>query len=163
MKHQKVILLLGGNDKDSFGFINHALYLIQKETGSISTTSSYYTTAAWGPVKQPDFINIALVLHTILPPVQLLKKLLDIEVRLGRKRTVKYGPRTIDIDILFYGGHVIRHPELQVPHPQIPARRFVLTACDEIIPGFRHPLLGLTIRELLANCKDELEVKKWIS
>ncbi len=135
--------------------------MIQNETGHVLKSSGYYSTAAWGPVQQPDFINIALMVRSELPPVMLLRKLLSIENRLGRKRTIKYGPRTIDIDILFYGNRIVHHQDLTVPHPEIPNRKFVLVPCNEIIPSFVHPVLQITISQLLLNCNDHLEVKKW--
>ena len=152
---------MGGNHEKSYQMIENALLLIQRELGHIVKISSIYKTAAWGPIVQPDFLNIAIMLHSQLPPLVLLKKMLGIETRLGRKRTVKYGPRTIDIDLLFYGNEIINNKILTVPHAQIENRRFVLLPCNEIIPGFRHPVSGRNIHTLLLACKDSLEVKKW--
>lgn len=154
--------MLGGNDPATPAIIDKAITMIRKEAGPILKSSGYYTSAAWGPVQQPDFINIALILQSKLPPVMLLNILLSIENRLGRKRTVKYGPRTIDIDILFYGNRIIRHKDLTVPHPEIPNRKFVLIPCNEILPTLMHPVLQTTIHDLLLDCNDPLEVKKWI-
>lgn len=161
MKAHKVILLAGGNESNTYELLIKGLQMIDKEVGNIQITSSLYRTAAWGPIPQPDFMNVAIMLHSILPPQILLKKILGIESRLGRKRTVKYGPRTIDIDMLFYGTEVIKSKKLTVPHPEIANRKFVLMPCCEIIPHFIHPILNLSIKQLLVICKDELEVTLW--
>jgi 2-amino-4-hydroxy-6-hydroxymethyldihydropteridine diphosphokinase len=88
-----------------------------------------------------------------------LQEILAIELNMGRERIVKYGPRLIDIDILFYNNEVIETPELIVPHPQIQHRRFVLAPLAELVPEFVHPYLQKTIRELLIECEDPLTVK----
>jgi 2-amino-4-hydroxy-6-hydroxymethyldihydropteridine diphosphokinase len=85
-----------------------------------------------------------------------------VEQRFGRQRTVQWGQRTLDVDILFYGNEVIRKPDLAVPHPQLQDRRFALTPMAEIAPGFIHPLLHKTMAELLAHCKDRLPVHVFI-
>lgn len=161
MKSQKVILLAGGNHAQTFDLLNKAIDMINDEVGTIVTTSSYYKTAAWGPIPQPDFINIAIIIRSFLPPLVLLNKVLSIEARLGRKRLVKYGPRTIDIDVLFYGNTVIKSESLIIPHPEIANRRFVLLPCCELIPNFIHPMLHSSIKQLLVKCQDKLEVKLW--
>jgi 2-amino-4-hydroxy-6-hydroxymethyldihydropteridine diphosphokinase len=89
-----------------------------------------------------------------------MKTILSIEEKLGRKRSVKNAPRTIDIDILFYENLIIDAKDLTIPHPRISERRFVLEPLNEIAPEFVHPLLGKTIHELLLECTDELGVKK---
>ncbi len=161
MKVHTVILLAGGNDKNSGELLLKALQMLEKEVGKIVTKSAIYRTAAWGPIPQPDFMNLAILMRSKLPPKFLLRRILDIETRLGRVRTVKYGPRTIDIDILFYGSQIIKTDSLTIPHPEIANRRFVLMPCNEISPNFVHPLLKKPIRQLLLECKDELEVKLW--
>lgn len=161
LKSQKVILLLGGNSENTFHIMEKAVLLLQKEIGLLIKDSAIYQTAAWGPVPQPDFLNKVIILNTNLPPVYLLKKLLLIETRLGRRRTLKYGPRTIDIDLLFYGRRIIKHKDLIVPHPEIQNRKFVLLPCNEIIPRFMHPVFNMTIQNLLNVTKDTLDVKKW--
>ncbi len=153
--------MLGGNEVNTQKLFGDALALIQKEIGAVVKVSGIYITTAWGPIPQPDFLNRAVLVNSIQPPVILLKKLLSIETRLGRKRILKFGPRSIDIDMLFYGQLVIRNKDLVLPHPQIQNRRFVLLPCNEIVPKYRHPVLGMTIHELLQDCKDQLEVNKW--
>jgi 2-amino-4-hydroxy-6-hydroxymethyldihydropteridine diphosphokinase len=94
-------------------------------------------------------------------PVQLLHVLAGIERGLGRRRITPRGPRTLDLDILFYGSRVINMPELQVPHPGLPDRRFVLVPLAELAPGLRHPVLHKSIAELLANTRDQGKVRRW--
>lgn len=92
----------------------------------------------------------------------MLQQLLNIELELGRKRLEKMGPRVIDIDILFYNNQIISLPELSVPHERIADRRFVLTPLNEIAPDFVHPVLQKTITQLLKDCPDNLEVKRYM-
>jgi 2-amino-4-hydroxy-6-hydroxymethyldihydropteridine diphosphokinase len=99
--------------------------------------------------------------ETSLLPLQLLHALLRIERELGRRRITPHGPRTIDLDILFYGSSVIRSKELQVPHPQLPERRFVLVPLAQIAPEFRHPGLHKSVTQLLADTPDRSEVRLW--
>ena len=101
-----------------------------------------------------------LLIETLLSPLDLLHQLLQIEQDAGRERTEKYGPRTIDIDILFYGNIVIALPELDIPHPRIAERRFVLVPMVEIATDFMHPVLNQTMSTLLENCTDPLPVHK---
>lgn len=123
--------------------------------------SEVYKTGAWGPVAQDDFLNLAISIKTTLPPGILMLRLLDIEKRFGRKRDVKYGPRTLDIDILFYGNRVLNNELIKVPHPEIQNRRFALQPCADIAPRKIHPLFNKSIRTLLEECPDKLEVAIW--
>lgn len=161
MKAQKVILLMGGNQGRVNEVLDKAINQINKSIGKVITRSMLYRTKAWGPVAQPDFLNVAVVLETFLTPQLLLKKLLELELKAGRRRDVKYGPRTLDIDILFYGNSVIDQPQLQIPHPEIANRRFVLVPLEEILPNLKHPVLNKTIKSLLEDCPDTLEVNIW--
>jgi 2-amino-4-hydroxy-6-hydroxymethyldihydropteridine diphosphokinase len=161
LKTDKVILLAGGNHPKTLELLNNAVDMLGNEVGELICTSSLYKTAAWGPIPQPDFVNIAIVLKSNFPAQLLLNKILSIEARLGRRRIIKYGPRTIDIDVLFYGNHIINSKTLTVPHPEIANRRFVLVPCCELIPNFIHPKLKISLSELLLNCPDKLEVSLW--
>lgn len=155
-----VYLLTGGNIGDRVLNLNNAREQIEKQVGIVLKQSVVYETAAWGVTNQNSFLNQVLLVQTSLPPEELLQTLLHIEQQLGRKRIEKMGPRTIDIDILFYNSEIISSPHLTIPHPQIANRRFVLTPLNEIAPGFVHPVLQKTITQLLKICPDQLEVKK---
>jgi 2-amino-4-hydroxy-6-hydroxymethyldihydropteridine diphosphokinase len=156
----KAYLLIGGNEGDRFLHMQQARTNIELICGQLLLVSSIYETAPWGKTDQPDFLNQVLLIDTEFSPEELLKSILSIEEKGGRKRTVKNAPRTIDIDILFYNDLILEKPGLTIPHPRIAIRRFVLEPLNEISPEFIHPVIGKTIRELLLECKDELGVKK---
>ncbi len=124
------------------------------------SVSGLYQTAAWGLADQPDFYNQVIELETALEPATLMQSLLAIETQLGRIRTIKMGPRTIDIDILLFGSQVINTNLLTVPHPFLPVRRFALMPLAEIAPAVVHPVLQKTVLQMLADCPDQLNVHK---
>jgi 2-amino-4-hydroxy-6-hydroxymethyldihydropteridine diphosphokinase len=113
--------------------------------------SPIYVTPPWGYEDQPDFLNQVIQVTTRLEPTQLLDYLKGIEDDMGRKATFRYGPRLIDLDILFYGQRVIREESLQIPHPRLHERAFVLVPLHDIAPDFVHPILRETIRDLLSK------------
>lgn len=115
----------------------------------IQKASKVYATPPWGYEDQPAFLNQALQVETELDPAALLKHLKRIEQKMGRKATFRYGPRAIDLDILFYGGLICSTAVLQIPHPLASERAFVLVPMREIAPEFIHPGLGKTISELV--------------
>jgi 2-amino-4-hydroxy-6-hydroxymethyldihydropteridine diphosphokinase len=153
-------LLTGGNRGNREDYLGEALTALQKENVLLAA-SAIYQTAAWGKEDQPDFLNQAIKIGTHLTPANLLRQVLDIELRLGRTRDIKYGPRSIDIDILFYDDWVIEEPSLVVPHPHLQNRRFALQCLADIAPEHVHPRFGKTIRQLLEDCNDPLQVHKW--
>jgi 2-amino-4-hydroxy-6-hydroxymethyldihydropteridine diphosphokinase len=155
-------LLIGGNQGDRLARLATARSLITEAGGRILLASTLYETAAWGKADQPDFVNQALEVANSRDAPAWLLTLLTIEERMGRQRVEKYGPRIIDIDILFFNNSIIREPGLTIPHPEIQNRRFALTPLEEIAPFLIHPVLQKTIRQLLAECTDPLAVKQFV-
>lgn len=155
-----VYLLLGSNLFDSKKALYIATQHLAAKVGSIKQHSSLYQTAAWGKRDQPDFLNQVVIIKTLLPPDEVLEKILEIEKVMGRIRSEKNAPRLIDIDILFYNDRVISEARLSVPHPAISLRRFVLVPLNELSPKMLHPVLNKTIGELLLCCPDTLDVKR---
>ena len=154
-------LLTGGNLGDREANLQTAATYIEQITGNIVAKSEIYETAAWGITNQEPFLNQVLLIETSFKPTEVLKKLLAIEEKMGRKRLVKFGPRVIDIDILFYNNEIIKLESLTIPHPEIQNRRFVLTPLNDIAPSYVHPVLNKNVHELLIDCKDLLEVRKY--
>lgn len=153
-------LLIGGNLGNRTQHLGKARSLIHQRCGNITQTSSLYETAAWGDVEQAAFLNQVLKIQTPLPATTLLNCLLAAEQKMGRVRRQKSGPRTIDIDLLFFNDDKIEAPGLQVPHPRLHLRRFVLEPLNEIAPGLIHPVFNKPISQLLVECEDVLAVQK---
>src|SRR6476620_2666671 len=140
-------LLIGSNLGDRLAFLNLAITALQRTAGRLLNISSVYETAAWGNTEQSHFLNQVLELETSLQPEQLLALIHQIEKEAGRVRSEHGGPRELDIDILFFGNHLVNLPELAVPHPQLHLRRFTLLPLAEIAPDLMHPTLHKTIFE----------------
>jgi 2-amino-4-hydroxy-6-hydroxymethyldihydropteridine diphosphokinase len=147
---------LGSNLESRFGDreanLREAVRRIEA-LGEVRAVSSFYDTEPVGYLAQPRFLNAALVLETELKPVALMQGLLSIERTMGRERlgAIAKGPRVIDLDLLLYGDWVLWSEELMLPHPAMAERRFVLEPLAEIAPEWMHPVLGVTVRELLAG------------
>jgi 2-amino-4-hydroxy-6-hydroxymethyldihydropteridine diphosphokinase len=155
-----LVLLLGSNEGDSLNKLIKARLLLQSTLGEIQISSSVYRTKAWGKTNQPDFLNQVVVMHYAGKANEALDAILTIESNLGRKRNEKWGPRIIDIDILYFGSKVYNSAELTVPHPALHTRRFTLVPLVEIIPEFIHPVFHKSQQQLLDACTDTLEVSK---
>jgi 2-amino-4-hydroxy-6-hydroxymethyldihydropteridine diphosphokinase len=151
-------LLIGGNIGDRVSFLHKSIESIEQSCGKILNKSLLYETQAWGKTDQDPFLNQVLKISTDLSPIELLEKLLAVEKQLGRIRDEKYGARTIDIDILYFGDEIISKPNLTIPHPRIAERRFVLVPMAEIARTLIDPMHQQTIEILLKNCTDKLEV-----
>jgi len=154
----RVALGLGGNMGNRLYHIAWAQQLITKNIGQIIQCSPLYQTAAWGNTDQPPFLNQVIVVITPFTPLQTLQKCLQIEKSMGRRREIKWGPRLIDIDILLYNDAQIQRHNLQIPHPFLHQRRFVLQPLADVLPRYNHPTLHKTLQQLLTECPDTLPV-----
>lgn len=157
----KLYLLLGSNLGNTKTQLVKATRQIEKQIGKAIRQSGLYSTAAWGNTKQPDFLNQVIIVQTNLSAPQTMQTILNIEKKMGRIRTVKNAPRVIDIDILFFNKEIIEQEHLSIPHPQIQNRRFVLVPLNQLSPNLKHPVLNKTVHQLLINCPDRLNVKKF--
>lgn len=140
--------------------LRKAANLISAQLGQVVLISAVYETAAWGKTDQKAFLNQVLEVLTPYTPYKTMEILLAIEHAMGRLRMEKWGPRKIDLDILFYEEEIINESSLVIPHPQIENRKFVLAPLHEIAPNWMHPVLKKSIEQLLFECKDPLEVYK---
>jgi len=155
-------LSLGSNEGNRIQWMEQALDMLSTNCGEIIKKSSIYETAAWGLGDQPDFLNMAVKITTNQTPEKLLAEIHIIEQRLGRQREVKWGQRTLDIDILLYNNEHTNSPELTIPHPYLQDRLFTLVPLAEIAPDYVHPIFKKTITQLQEECKDKLEVRLFI-
>ena len=141
-------LSLGSNQGDRRQNLEAALQHL-RELGELAAVSSFYETEPIGVTRQEWFLNCAAALETEYMPRQMLARVLAIEKAMGRRRTKAKGPRNIDIDIVLFGNAVVKAANLDIPHPAMHQRRFVLAPLAEIAPAARHPVLHRSVRELL--------------
>jgi len=143
----KAFIALGTNLGDRLANLEAALRAMPPAL-RVVRRSRVYQTPPWGYTDQPAFLNQVIEAETDLTPQDLLVFLKDLERRLGRLPTFQYGPRLIDLDILFYDDLVLESPVLVLPHPKLHERAFVLAPLNDLAPDLRHPLLGMTVQEL---------------
>ena len=153
-----IYLSLGSNIGNRKTKLEKALTELNKNNIKEIKISSFYETEPIGP-KQRNFYNIAGKFKTNLSPQELLKTVKQIEEKLGRKKTYRWGPRVIDIDILFYGNKIIKTKNLIIPHKEIANRAFVLVPMKEIVPNFIHPIYRKTMKTLNNNLKGGVYIK----
>src|SRR5512135_1382760 len=144
-----VYISLGSNLGDRALNLTNAISALAPKVQSL-LQSSIYETEPWGYADQPSFLNQVIRAETILGPLDLLEFMKEIEVKLGRKETFRFGPRLIDLDILFYDDLILDTPRLTIPHPRITERAFVLIPLAEIAPDLNHPVINKTIQELIS-------------
>ncbi len=155
-----LILLIGGNQGNRISYLERAICDIEERIGPIQAKSHVYKTAPWGNANQPSFYNQAIGVKTQLSAKEAMATILVIEEDMGRIRIEKNGPRTIDIDILYYNKQIVQEDTLEIPHPRIAERKFVLMPLVEIYPNWIDPVYNKTIQELIQECKDTLTVDK---
>jgi 2-amino-4-hydroxy-6-hydroxymethyldihydropteridine diphosphokinase len=158
VKQNVVFLGLGSNLGNREENLQFAQKHINDELGRIVSESSIYETAAWGITEQNSFLNQVIEIETSFSAKKVLKLILEIEIKMGRVREIKWGERSIDIDILYYNNEIISTENLEIPHPFIQERKFVLVPLCEIANTFVHPKLKTSNLDLLKNCQDSGEV-----
>lgn len=160
MEPVTVYLGLGSNLGRRADNLRRAIVLLRRYVRP-RRASSVYETAPWGFSQQPDFLNCVLEVTATLAPHQILASVKGLEREMGRQLGVRYGPRLIDVDILFYGNQTLEYPDLQIPHPRLHQRAFVLVPLAELAPELSHLALLSTLAQLAAGVAGEAGVKLW--
>ena len=148
------VVALGSNMGDRKDYLDRAIRMMNERCGSVTAQSKVIETKAYGYTEQDDFLNMAVELKTMLPPRELLRALNGIEAELGRVRTLRWGPRTIDLDIIYYGDRIIDDDDFHVPHADMYNRDFVLEPVCELDPLRVDPRKGVTVKQLLSQWRD---------
>lgn len=157
--HDIVYLALGTNLGDRPANLRAAIKALPPEI-EVVAESKIYETRPWGVENQPDFLNMAVKCETDLDAESLLKRLKQLELQLGREQSFRWGPRLIDLDILFYDELTFQSETLTIPHPHLHERAFVLVPLADIAPDFVHPILKKTVKELRAGL-DTRGIRQW--
>jgi len=154
-------IALGSNVGDRQAMLARAVQEMNRAGLRVLRQSALYETEPVGGPPQPWFLNAVAEVDTDFTPRDVLRLLHDIEQAMGRQRSIACGPRTLDLDLLFHGEHIVREGELELPHPRLARRRFVLAPLAELAPGLVHPVLRKTVAELLAELSGGGEVRLW--
>jgi len=156
-----VYLSLGSNTGNREGNIARAIAALGQRGVRVTRESSLYETEPLEIKEQPWFLNCAIEAETERSPERLMEVLLEIECEMGRERRVPKGPRLIDVDILLYGADILKEPGLEIPHPRMAERKFVLVPLAEIAGEVNHPVSMMAIAEMLGATADQSKVRKW--
>ncbi|MGA8101964.1 MAG: 2-amino-4-hydroxy-6-hydroxymethyldihydropteridine diphosphokinase [Candidatus Acidiferrales bacterium] len=156
-----VYLSLGSNLGERNLNISRAIAGLRERNARVVRESPLYETEPVDLREQPWFLNCVVEAEWDGEPDELLETLHDIERGLGRTRRVRNGPRLIDMDILFFGPRIVQLPQLEIPHPRLAERRFVLVPLNDLAPTFEHPVLRATVADLLRQTADRSEVRPW--
>lgn len=153
-KWNKAILSIGSNMGDKEAYLNNAVDSLYDDGNCrVNVVSNYIETEPYGPVEQDNFLNGCLEIETLYSPKELLKKVNQIEAEAGRIRDIHWGPRTLDIDIIFYEDEIVDEPDLKIPHVEMHKRLFVLEPLKQIAPYWKHPILNQTVSQILEELK----------
>ncbi|WP_194774409.1 2-amino-4-hydroxy-6-hydroxymethyldihydropteridine diphosphokinase [Pararhodonellum marinum] len=154
---KEVVFLIGGNLGDRLNYLERTRNRLAMEFEWVDS-SRIFETSPWGGQSEGLFLNQAILVRTTFSADQVLEIIQKIEKEMGRKRVLRWGNRTMDIDIIFFGQEIINDPHLTIPHKSMAERRFVLEPLCDLIPDFVHPILGLKVSALLEECKDDAQV-----
>lgn len=155
----EVFIQLGSNLGNRMQALNKAMDLMHNMLGKPLKISGIYESQAWGNENQENFLNCVVSYKTSMHPLELLKHLKEIEIKIGRVQNTKWGPRLIDLDILMFGKSVFLANDLKIPHPKMSQRAFVMIPLADIAPNLIHPIFGQTISAMKDACTDPLLVK----
>lgn len=153
-KWNKAILSIGSNIGDKEAYLNNAVDSLYDDGNCrVNVVSNYIETEPYGPVEQDNFLNGCIEIETLYSPKELLEKVNQIEAEAGRMRDIHWGPRTMDIDIIFYEDEIVDEPDLKIPHVEMHKRLFVLEPLKQIAPYWKHPILNRTVSQILEELK----------